>query len=50
LVVLQVDVAIMQGQFKMNNNGIQEEERELFRDIDIERDVNNNIRLAPIIR
>lgn len=29
---------------------MQEEEKELIRNIDIDRDINNNIRLAPILR
>lgn len=40
----------MQGQYKINDHGIQEEEKELIRNVEVERDINNNFRLAPIIR
>ncbi len=41
---------LLQGTVKLNENGIQEEEKELVRNIEVERDINNNFRLAPIIR
>ena len=40
----------MQGQFKINDHGIQEEEKELIRNVEVERDLNHNFKLAPIIR
>ena len=35
---------------KINDHGIQEEEKELIRNVEVERDINNNFRLAPIVR
>ncbi len=35
---------------KINEHGIPEEEKELIRNVEIERDINQNFRLAPIIR
>jgi hypothetical protein len=40
----------MQGVYKINELGIQEEEKELIRNLEVERDINHNFKVAPIIR
>ena len=41
---------LLQGIFKSLENGAQDEEKDLIRDVDvIERDLSNHIKLAPII-
>lgn len=38
------------GVMKINENGMQDEEKELIRNLGVERDMSNSIRLAPLLQ